>query len=192
MRATTLCASSSFLRVAPRVHRIFASALFAVTCLLVATTVRAELFKCVANGQTAYQDHPCAATSKSEALQIGAAKSAWAGCYEIDFPGFDSATPHSIERWRVSQRGADDFDVESLAAPVPAVLHMKNASADEIEAVGNAFGLRIRDGISMKWDKDTPNQKPAGLYRFDDRAEGSRVLAYFFLANGFAKPVTCR
>jgi len=92
----------------------------------------------------------------------------------------------------VSTRDAAGYDVESLGAPQPVVLHMKNATADELEAVGSAFGLRIRDGISMKWDKDTPNQRPVGLYRSIDGKGGARVIAYFFLANGFAKPAACR
>lgn len=191
MRAPALRASSLFPRAAPRSHPLAASALFAVTCIVTPVAARADLFKCVADGQTAYQDHPCAATSKSEALNVGAATSAWAGCYEIDFPGFDSATPHSIERWRISQRGAD-FDVESLAAPTHALLHMKSASAEEIKAVGTALGLRIRDGISIKWDRDTPNQKPVGLYRRSDGAGHATLLAYFFLANGRAKPTACQ
>ena len=192
MRATSLRASSLSLRAAPRSHLIVVSGVILACSLVVPAAARAELFKCVANGQTAYQDHPCAATSRSETLKIDAAKSAWAGCYDIDFPGFDSATPHSIERWRVSQRGADAFDVESLAAPAPAVLHMKQATSDEINAVGSAFGLRIRDGITIKWDKDTPNQKPVGLYRSSDGAGKLTVFAYFFLANGLAKFTACR
>jgi len=191
MRATTLRASS-FLRAAPRSHWIATSGVILAFGLFFSAAAHAELFKCVANGQTAFQDHPCAATSKSETLKIGTATSQWAGCYDIDFPGFDSATPHSIERWRVSQRGSDDFDVVSLAAPAPAVLHMKNASTDEIKAVGNAFGLRILDGISIKWDKGAPNQKPVGLYRSREGAGPSMVFAYFFLANGRAKLSACR
>ena len=192
MRVTAWGGAVKFRRASPKLLQVARWALPAAIAWLIPNVAHAELFKCVDHGRTSYQDSPCPGTSTTEVLKVGAAKSEWLGCYEIDFRGFESATPHSIERWRVSAHGADDYDVESLAAPAPAVLHMKKATADEMKMVGDAFGLRLSDGISIKWDKDTPNQKPAGLYRASLGAGEKRILAYFFLANGFAKPSACR
>ncbi|MEP6938818.1 MAG: hypothetical protein ABI846_03575 [Rudaea sp.] len=129
-------------------------------------------------------DQPPAHTLRVDAQDRGPQgrrrEAAWVGCYEITFSGFDSAALHSIECWRVSDPHVAEYDVESATAPTPAVPHMKNTTADEMQTVGNAFGLGLSDGLSMKWDKDAPNQNPVGRYIDVDGAREQRVPALVF------------
>jgi len=159
---------------------------------LLDSSAHGELFKCVENGKTSYQDKPCAASSKTEVMSIGPARSSLTGCYEIDFPGFDSAAPRSIERWRIATTDAEEYTLHSLAESKQPPLHMKKATTEERKVIEGAFGFRVTDGLSMKFDKETPNQKPVGLYRIVDAGGKPQVFAFFFMANGFAKPITCR
>ena len=174
-----------------RLRPLHAGRIVALLALL-SSSAHAELFKCVENGKASYQDKPCAVSSKTEVMSIGPAKSSLTGCYEVDFPGFDSAAPHSIERWRIATTDAEEYTLHSLAESKQPPLRMKKATADELKAIAGAFGFRVTDGLSMKVDKETPNQKPVGLYRVIDGAGKPQVFAFFFMANGFAKSIACR
>jgi hypothetical protein len=159
--------------------------------VLLSAHAHGELYKCVENGRTTYQDKPCAASSKTETLKIGPEKSSLIGCYEIDFGSFDAGAPHSVERWRVAMQADDDYAVDSLTTKGNATIHLRPATAGEIKEIGTAFSLRVSDGLIVKMPKDTPNWRPIGLYRVVEASGARRILAYFFLANGFAKPITC-
>jgi len=161
---------------------------FFLLLLLFSGYASAEVYKCVTSEKTTYQDHPCSAASKSMLVKIRATQS-MAGCYQIDFPGDEEAPP--AEQVRVVAAGGGTFNMISISGKEKTILHMQNASAEDMSAVGSKLHLKVGAGISVKWDKGSANQKPIGLYRATDEQGNSVIFAYFFLSNGFAKEISC-
>ena len=143
-----------------------------------------DLYKCVKDGRTSYQSTPCDTTSKATQVQTAAASS-MLGCYVADMPGFENG-------FQVKRTGNDSFTLETSSGKDKLNLPMKTSTPQELRDIGSTFHLTLREGVSMKWDKDTPNQKPIGLYKGKDAAGKDMVFAFFFLANGPAIATQCR
>ena len=79
----------------------------------------------------------------------------------------------------------------SQGKPVPP-FRMKRATADELRALGNTFGLVLREGVSVEGNaQSVANYKPVGMYLGKDKAGEDVILAYFFFASTLATRISC-
>ena len=147
-----------------------------------------EMFKCVKDGRTTFQDSPCDDASKSTVFQKGSS-GGMAGCYVIDFAGWESG--RHPELMAVVAAGNGTYTLESGSGKEKVRIPMKRATPDELLAVGQGFHVRLKDGVSMKWDQGTPNQKPVGIYKGVDDSGKDILFGFFFLSNGLATKVVC-
>jgi Domain of unknown function (DUF4124) len=159
-----------------------------VVLLMFSGVAHAAVFKCVSDGKVSYQDHPCDKASETIKLPIGPAESAMAGCYEVDFYA-EAGT--QTERYQLKGIGNDEFKLDSVGGKEKTSLSMKKATSEEMKSVGASFHLDIKEGVSMKWEKGTPNQKPVGLYKGVDAEKKNVILVFFFLSNGLGRIVPC-
>jgi len=144
----------------------------------------ADLYKCVKDGRTSYQSAPCEAASQTTQIRT-AADNSLPGCYVADISGFENG-------FQVKRAGSAGFTLETSSGKDKQSLPMKVATPEELHDVGAAFHMKLREGVSLKWNKGTPNQKPVGLYKGQDATGKEVVLAYFFLANGLATATQCK
>ncbi|HMB55908.1 MAG TPA: DUF4124 domain-containing protein [Arenimonas sp.] len=147
------------------------------------------LYKCVNGGQTTYQDTPCHSASQQTQLQAGGVNPL-VGCYVADFPGYESAG--SSEHFEIRAVTSSDYELRFQEGKNTRSLPMKSATPDELREVSRGFHVQLSDGVNMKWPKDTPNQKPTGVYRGRDKDGKPVILAFFFLSNGLARKVGCQ
>ena len=158
--------------------------------LLIATcNAQAGTYKCVSHGKTAYQDHPCDGTTKSIPSQFGETP-LMAGCYKVKFGGWDN-NKGTTEIIRISDIGNDDLRMSGAGIDEKTSVKMKNATPEEMKAVGDAFHINIKQGVSMKWGKGTSDTKPVGLYRGVINKNEDVIFAFFFMKNGSAKQIAC-
>lgn len=163
--------------------------LLLLVLIFVSGMANADLYKCANGSKSSYQDHPCDGESKTTLLQKNHTRS-MAGCYSIDFKKWEIGTKN--ERFRVTSIGNGEYTMDGIGKkPSGSSIPMKTATADELREVGDAFKFSAKDGISIKWNKDTPNQKPIGFYRGTDSQGQAIILAFFFLENGLAKEIPC-
>jgi hypothetical protein len=156
--------------------------------LLVSSSASAAVYKCVNDGKLSYQDHPCDNSSDATKLQIGPAESSLIGCYEADFYA-ESGT--QTARYKLISVGNGEFKLNSIGSADTTSIPMKKATPEELKVVREGFHIDVMEGVSMKWEKGTPNQKPVGIYKSIDEKGKTVYLAFFFLANGMAKKTTC-
>ena len=158
---------------------------FALLALAVAATGgvhAADVHKCVIDGRTTYQGTPCPTASASTS-SLSSTTSSMTGCYVVDMPGFENG-------FQVKRTGSEEFVLETPKDKQS--LAMKTATPEELHDVSAAFHLRLREGVSLKWNKGTPNQKPIGVYKGQDAGGKEIVFAYFFMANGLATAAPCK
>jgi hypothetical protein len=129
----------------------------------------ADLYKCVKDGRTSYQSTPCDGASNATQLQAGRANSL-PGCYVADLPGFENG-------FEIKRTANDEFKVDTTSGKDKQSLPMKSATPEELRDVGKAFHLNLREAVSMKWDKGTPNQKPIGVYKGETK-EGKTLCLH--------------
>jgi Domain of unknown function (DUF4124) len=155
-----------------------------LVCLTTNVACAADLYKCVKDGRTSYQSNPCEGTSSATQLQAGHANSL-PGCYVVDLPGFENG-------FEIKRTANDSFKLDTASGKDKQSLPMKSATPEELREVGAAFHLNLREGVSVKWDKGTPNQKPIGVYKGQDERGKEVVFAFLFLANGLATKAQCK
>ena len=157
--------------------------------LFISSTADADIHRCMIGNKPTYQDKPCVGETKPKSPQQDTTSS-MTGCYSIDFPGWESGTNN--EKFRVTSIGNGEYKMDDIGKKSSNMsIPMKNATPEELKVVGDAFKFSANEGISMKWNKDTPNQKPIGFYRGTDIQGQAIVFAFFFLSNGIAKEILC-
>jgi hypothetical protein len=142
------------------------------------------IYKCLKDGNTSFQGTPCAAGSTATQLAANHASSLL-GCYASDISGFENG-------FQIKRAGGDEFVLEAASGRDKQSLPMKSATAEELSDVAKAFHLKLSEGISVKWENGTPNQKPVGIYKGQDAGGKEVVLAFFFMENGLVTAAPCK
>lgn len=161
---------------------------------LSSVTQAGEIYKCMANGQLAYQESPCQKTSQQSIVHVET-RPDWAGCYAMDLSSVGPA--HEPNRFQVSVKGTD-YEVTSglgTKSPIKMPVLFDASSASELSYVQDAFHQSLTGGLVVKWglDRSSPKvNKPVGLYTFKDKAGITAYMAYFFFANGPAHKIPCQ
>lgn len=142
-----------------------------------------EVYKCVTNGRTVYQNTPCEGPAVQKQLKADRS-GALLGCYTVDLPGFDGM-------FEVKRSGAGDLRLEFGEPGRRSQLPLKVATNAEVKLVADSFRQRLAEGVSVRWDENSRDQRPIGLYKGTDR-DGQEVLfAHFVYGNGPARRMAC-
>ncbi|MDG2538501.1 DUF4124 domain-containing protein [Dyella jiangningensis] len=160
----------------------------ALVCLLLATPVWGDIYKCVKNGQVAYQEMPCDGASQQAHVTTSSANE-FVGCFAMDTGSpWTNGEQHNLAEIRAVNGGyALMIDGEPSRDP----LMLKRATPGALSAVGEAFHLQATDGVTMVWRPGTPNTKPIGIYKVKDRTGHEGYFVFLFVANGLAHKQAC-
>ncbi len=144
----------------------------------------ADVHKCVTGGRTTYQSMPCEVPTNAPQSQQRRA-SALVGCYVANISGLENG-------FEVKRTDGADYKLEVTNGKDRTAIPLKAATPQEVQEVGAGFHLNLLEGLSVKWEAGTPNQKPVGLYRGGDQNGKEVYLAYFFFGNGLATRTQCK
>lgn len=160
----------------------------ALACLLFASPSWADIYKCVKNGQLAYQETPCDTASQQTRVATASANE-FVGCFALDTASpWTNSEQHNVAEIH-SVNGGYTLTMNGESASDP--LLFRRATPDALSAVSDAFHLQATDGISMVWRPGTPNTKPIGIYKVKDRSGREGYFVFLFVANGSAHKQAC-
>jgi hypothetical protein len=160
----------------------------ALVCLLLATPAWADIYKCVKNGQVAYQEMPCNGASQQAHVTTSSANE-FVGCFAMDTGSpWTNGEQHNLAEIRAVNGGyALTIDGEPSRDP----LMLNHATPEALAAVSEAFHVQATDGVTMVWRPGTPNTKPIGIYKVKDRTGHEGYFVFLFVANGLAHKQAC-
>ncbi|HET6553803.1 MAG TPA: DUF4124 domain-containing protein [Dyella sp.] len=160
----------------------------ALVCLLLVSPARADIYKCVKDGQVAYQETPCDAAAKQAHIAT-AATNEFIGCFAMDTGSpWTNSEQHNLTEIRAVNGGyALTIDGEPRNKP----LMFKRATTDALHAVSEAFHLQATDGITLVWQPGAKDTKPVGIYKVRDSAGREGYFVFLFVTNGLAHRQAC-
>jgi Domain of unknown function (DUF4124) len=142
-----------------------------------------DVFKCVANGRTVYQNTPCEGPAVQK--QLKAYRSgALLGCYTVDLPGFDGI-------FEVKRSDKGDLRLEFGEPGRRTQLPMKVATGAEVKLVADTFRQPVTEGVSVRWDENSRDKRPIGVYKGTDKLGQEQLFAHFVYGNGPAVRKVC-
>ena len=112
-------------------------------CMLLAFSfgVRADIYKCTKGGAVAYQETPCTG-AHVKMTHIEARSSAYfEGC-------FSTAETRYTRSFDVQPDGAGTYRLIDERNPLGTAMTLKQATHDELLAVGSGLHMKISDGLS--------------------------------------------
>lgn len=151
---------------------------------VVGNACAADIYKCVKDGSTTYQNKPCDRGSQATQLEANRSSSL-VGCYASTMKGFEDG-------FQIKRTADGGFVLEAGNGKDKQSLPMKAASTDELLDMGKALHSRLSEGISMKWEKGTPNQRPVGVYKGRDTSGKEAIFGFFFFDSGWVTATPCK
>lgn len=142
-----------------------------------------DVYKCVANGRTVYQNTPCEGPAVQKQLKADRT-GALLGCYTVDLPGFDGM-------FEVKRSDKGDLRMEFGEPGRRSQLPMKVATGAEVKQVADTFRQPLTEGVSVRWDENSRDKRPIGLYKGTDPLGQEQLFAHFVYGNGSARRMAC-
>lgn len=142
-----------------------------------------DVFKCVTNGRTVYQNTPCEGPAVQKQLKADRS-GALLGCYTVDMPGFDGI-------FEVKRSDKGDLRLEFGEPGRRTQLPMKVATGAEVKLVADTFRQPLTEGVSVRWDENSRDKRPIGVYKGTDKLGQEQLFAHFVSANGPAVRKAC-
>ncbi|MGZ5573351.1 MAG: DUF4124 domain-containing protein, partial [Usitatibacter sp.] len=156
----------------------------------------AEMFKCVKDGKTSFQEQPCGGQGGAETKLQSSKPSAWIGCYLSTGQGFESGT--RSENFEVRQEGDTLYMPVGMEGKQETRLIMKVASENDLRAfkekvLGPDFKGEVSSGLAVYGAAIGTEVKSSsddrgirmGLYRVHPVGEEQGL--YFFAPFAFDK-----
>jgi hypothetical protein len=161
-----------------------------LACLLAGTSAQADIFRCMIDGRTTFRDKPCPPGEQQSTT--GNMNPVIAGCFAIDFAGWESGRQTEVMRFGGSE-GHYTMDSPTPAGPQSAVVPMRRATSAELRDAARLLKFDVTDAMVWVVPPGTPNQPalPIGLYKGRDAYRDLGYFFYGFLSSGPAKPVPC-
>jgi len=162
----------------------------ALVCLLFAGPATADIYKCVKNGQVAYQEAPCQGSSQQTHM-ITSTANEFVGCFALDTGSpWTNTEQHDLVEIRSVNGGYALIDPSQQSSRTPTIM-LKRAAPDALDAVSRAFNMQANDGLTVAWSSGDRDTKPIGIYKVKDRRGEDGYLVYLHIANGVAHKVAC-
>jgi hypothetical protein len=161
----------------------------ALAVSLAAAPAHADLFKCVKDGKTSYQEQPCPQGGAETKMQVYK-PSAWVGCYQSNGRGWESGT--HTENFEIKQERDLLYLPAGMEGKEETRLIMRPASPADLDGFNNAVlggeksGAKATSGLAMYGASIGDRQRiveadrgvRAGFYWI--RGEGTDSLMAFF------------
>ena len=120
-----------------------------------AADASAELYKCVKDGKTAYQEQPCGGQGMAETRMQTSKPSGWVGCYRSTAPALGNGAVSNKEMIEIRQEGGKLFSPMGMEGPYERRMLWSTATAKqmrlmrELMAGKDADGIEITSGVVM-------------------------------------------
>jgi hypothetical protein len=117
--------------------------LFLLLILMLPVTVRADIYKCSKAGAISYQETPCEGANVQTTHMEDRGSGHFIGC-------FSTAGYRSGQIIEVRANGAGTYQLLDERDPMGPGTVLKQATHDEMVALGNGFHIKITDGLSRQ------------------------------------------
>lgn len=114
-----------------------------------AADVDAELYKCVKDGKTTYQEQPCGDRGAAEMRMQASKPSGWVGCYRSIAPAIGTGAVSNKETIEVRQEGSTLYSYLGMEGRHETRLIWAPASPRQMGLMRDAMAGKERDGIDI-------------------------------------------